>query len=133
MPPPYVLKDAAAARAVGAQNILPARVVEQLPSQGITLVEAAGCQLALVFRDLPLGSALTVIISRDRITQTSARNLLAGNVRHVIHDEPVVELVIDCGVDLKVKVPTQAAEALGLRPGVTVYLLIKASACHVLD
>lgn len=133
-------RDVAAARAVGAENILQARVVEQLRAEGITLVDAAGCRLALTFRDLPLESTVTVgissediIISRDRISQTSARNLLIGTVKHVIHDEPVVELVIDCGVSLKVKVTTQATKALGIKPGVTVYLLIKASACHVLD
>jgi molybdopterin-binding protein len=40
--------------------------------------------------------------------------------------------VIDCGVDLKVRVTAQAVRALDLREGVTVYLLIKASACHLL-
>jgi molybdate transport system ATP-binding protein len=131
--------SAQAARAVGDDNVLAGRVVEQHASEGITLVDASGCRLATYYNALPVGSQVTlgipaddIIVSRQRITQTSARNLLPGTVKHVIHDEEKVELVIDCGVDLKVKVTGQAVEALGLSSGVTVYLLIKASACHLL-
>jgi molybdate transport system ATP-binding protein len=133
-------RDVPTARAVGDENLLRARVVEQLPAEGITRVDAAGCRLALRYQPLPLESTVTVgipsediIISRDRISQTSARNLLPGSVKHVIRDEPAVELVIDCGVDLKVRVTPQAVEALAIRPGVKVYLLIKATACRVLN
>ncbi|MGE5325586.1 MAG: TOBE domain-containing protein, partial [Deltaproteobacteria bacterium] len=109
-------------------------------TDGLTLADAAGCRLAMTFNGLPLGSAATIaipaediIISRQRISQTSARNLLHGTIKRVLHDEPKVELVIDCGVDLKARVTTQAVNALGIAPGVEVYLLIKASACRLLD
>jgi molybdate transport system ATP-binding protein len=131
--------SAQAARAVGEENIVLGRVVEQKPTQGITLVDAAGCHLAAYYNALPVGSRVTlgipsddIIISRQPVTQTSARNLLPGTVKRVIRDAARLEVVIDCGVDLKVQLTTQAVEALGLAPGVAVYLLIKASACHLL-
>ena len=131
--------SALAARAVGDDNVLAGRIVEQRAAEGITMVDSSGCLLATYYNALPVGSRVTlgipsddIIVSRERITQTSARNLLPGTVKHMIHDEGKVELVIDCGVDLKVKVTGQAVEALGLSSGVSVYLLIKASACHVL-
>jgi molybdate transport system ATP-binding protein len=133
-------QDAPAARAVGDENILAIRIVEQLPAEGLTIADAAGCRLAMTFNGLPLASAATIaipaediIISRERISQTSARNLLHGIVKRVIHDEPKVELVIDCGVDLKARITTQAVKALGIATGVEVFLLIKASACRLLD
>ena len=42
-----------------------------------------------------------------------------------------MELIADCGVDLKVRITPQAAQALELAPGVGVYLLIKASSCRI--
>jgi len=36
-------------------------------------------------------------------------------------------------VDLKVRITAQALNALDLRPGTKVYLLIKASSCHLLS
>jgi molybdopterin-binding protein len=35
-------------------------------------------------------------------------------------------------VDLKVRITPQAEQALELAPGVEIYLLIKASSCHIL-
>ena len=43
-----------------------------------------------------------------------------------------VDLRVHCGVSVKVRVTAQAADALGLQPEVKVYLVIKASSCHVL-
>jgi molybdate transport system ATP-binding protein len=133
-------RSAAAARAVGDENILVGKVVEQMPSEGITMVEAGKCRLAISYSDLPLESRLTlgipsedIIISRERITQTSARNLLSGTVSEILRDPMKLELVISCGVDLKVRITAQALDALKISAGVTVYLLIKASACRVLS
>jgi molybdate transport system ATP-binding protein len=131
--------SARAARAAGEDNILLGRVAAQQAAEGITWVDAGGCRLATSYNALAVGSRITlgipsddIIISRERLTQTSARNLLPGTLKRILRDAEKVELVIDCGVDLKVRVTGQAVEALGLAPGVAVYLLIKASACHLL-
>ncbi len=42
---------------------------------------------------------------------------LSGTIRNIIRDSGKVELVVACGVDLKVSVTAQAVENLGLRAG----------------
>lgn len=125
--------------AVGNENILAGRIHDDNEREGISVVDLGGCSLVVPYHALPKGSAVTVglraddiIVSREGIGMTSARNLLAGIIKHVVQDGPEVELVADCGVDIKVRITTQALESLDLKPGVKVYLLIKASSCHLL-
>jgi len=129
----------AVAHAVGTENILTGHVARHQAEEGLTWVDAEGCRLAITHCQLPLSSPVTIgirsediIVSCQRITATSARNLLQGTVTHVLRDGPEVHLLIACGANLKVRVTPQAVEALGLRPQTTVYLLIKASSCHIL-
>jgi len=60
-------------------------------------------------------------------------NALEGTIKHVLQDGQEVDLLTACGVDLKARVTVQALDALDLKPGVKVYLLIKASSCHLLS
>ncbi|TAM81567.1 MAG: molybdenum ABC transporter ATP-binding protein [Acidobacteria bacterium] len=128
-----------AARVVGTENVLVGRIARHQPEDGISIVDLGGCRMVIPQSHLAEGSRVTlgiraedIIISRERIGRTSARNLLAGTVRHLLRDEGSTELVADCGVNLKVRITPQAGEALELAPGVEIYLLIKASSCHIL-
>jgi molybdate transport system ATP-binding protein len=128
------------ARAVGTENIFVGTILSHSPSDGITVLDLQGCQLIAKYNGLTVGTKATVgissediIVCREPIGQTSARNLLPGIVRTIIRDGDKMGLVASCGVDFKVSVTGQAIDALGLRPGVVVYLLIKASACHTLS
>jgi molybdate transport system ATP-binding protein len=132
-------RDSEVSRAVGSENILLGTVQDDNERQGISVIDLGVGRLVIPYQALPKGSAVTVgirsddiILSRERIEKTSARNLLEGTIKQVIEDGPEVELVIACGVDLKVQITAQAFDALDLRPGVKVYLLIKASSCHLL-
>ena len=132
--------DLAASRAVGTENILPGRVAGHQPDAGITWIDLQGCRLAISLRDLAQGAPLVVgiraediIVARERIAQISARNLLEGVIQEMVRDGSEVNLRVFCGVNFKVRVTAQAAEVLGLQPGLTVYMLIKANSCHVLD
>ena len=127
------------ARAVGTENIFAGTVLRKSANDGISVLDLKGCQLVVSYNALAPGAQATlgiraedIIVCREPVTQTSARNLLQGIVRTLIPDGNKMELVVDCGVDFKVSVTRQAVESLVLRPGVTVYLLIKASACHTL-
>ncbi len=129
-----------AARVVGTENILVGRVAAHQPEEGISIVDLGPCQMVIPPSPLPEDSRVTlgiraedIIISRERVSRTSARNLLAGTVKHLLRDEESVELVADCGVDLKVRITPQATQALELAPGVEIYLLIKANACRLLS
>ncbi|MER3447062.1 MAG: molybdenum ABC transporter ATP-binding protein [Candidatus Dadabacteria bacterium] len=128
------------ARVVGTENILMGRVLEHRASEGITTIDLKGCQLMVPYKALPLGTQVTVginsediIVSREHLTQTSARNVLEGRVKSIIRDTEKTELVVGCGVDFKVSLTAGAIETLGLQPGIQVYLLIKARACYLLS
>ncbi len=128
-----------AARVVGTENILAGRIADHQPEEGISVVDLGRCRMVIPRSQLPAGSRVTlgiraedIIVSRERISRTSARNLLAGTVRRLLRNEENVELVADCGVDLKVRITPQAERALELAPGVEIYLLNKASSCHIL-
>jgi len=125
---------------VGSENILAGRVREHNEREGISVIDLEGCQLVIAYNALPENASVTIgiraddiIVSRERVAQTSARNLLKGVINHVVYDGREVELLTNCGVDLRVRVTTQALEALALKPGVKVFLLIKANSCHLLS
>ncbi len=130
----------AAARAVGMENVFVGRVGSHQPREGTTTIELDRCHLFAPYNGLPCGTLVTVglraddiLISRERVTQTSARNILEGTIRTIIRDAQHAQLVVDCGTNFKVSVTPGATEALRLAPQTRVYLLIKATACHLLS
>jgi len=133
-------RNLAVSRAVGNENVLVGRIRDHEEEEGISVIDFGGCQLVTPYNSLRKNSPVTIgirsddiIISREPIGQTSARNMLEGTVNDVLHDGTEINVLIWCGVSLKVRVTAQAINALGLQPGAKVYLLIKASSCHVLS
>jgi molybdate transport system ATP-binding protein len=133
-------RNLAVSRAVVNENVLVGRVRDHLEDQGTSVIDLGGCHLVTPYNSLTKNSPVTIgirsddiIVSRDPIGQTSARNMLEGTINNVLRDGPEANLLTWCGVNLKVRVTTQAIEALGLKSGVKVYLLIKASSCHLLS
>ncbi len=128
-----------AARAVGTENIFVGRIAGHKQVDGISTIELERCQLEAPYNALPVGNHVAfgirsedIILACERLTQTSARNVLEGMIKNVICDTDKTELVVDCGVDFKVSITAATIRALGLRPGTRVYLLIKARAIHLL-
>lgn len=133
-------QSVAVARAVGTENIFVGRVLEHNAGDGVTTIDLNGCRLKVPHNGLPTGQPVTVgvrsediIVSRQRVTQTSARNILKGTIKNIVRDTEETELVVACGVDFKVSVTVGTVEAFRLQPGTTVYLLVKARACHLLS
>lgn len=129
-----------AVRVVGTENILAGRMAAHQAEEGISIVDLGKCRMVIPRSQLAEGSRVTlgiraedIIVSRERVSRTSARNLLAGSVKRLLRDGESIELIADCGVDLKVRITPQAERALELAPGVEIYLLIKASSCHILS
>jgi molybdate transport system ATP-binding protein len=96
--------------------------------------------VAVPFNGLPIGSQVTIgirsediIISREYLTQISARNVLQGVIKRIINDVGKTELVVFCGIDFKVSITPGAVRQLLLEEGSTVFLLIKARAIHLLE
>ncbi|PYS93229.1 MAG: Fe3+/spermidine/putrescine ABC transporter ATP-binding protein [Acidobacteria bacterium] len=133
-------QSASAVRAVGTENLFAGRVVEQRPAEGVTVIETNGLQLEAAYNALSIGSLITlgvraedIIIARERLTQTSARNVIAGRIREIMQTAEQTELIVDCGVELKVSVTAGTIKALDLRREAEVFLLIKARALHVVS
>jgi len=132
-------RTAPVARVVGTENVFIGKILDHHVDDGTTIIDINSCLIEAPYISLPIGSQVTVglrsediIISREYLTQTSARNVLKGNIRHILLDVDKTELVVDCGVDFKVSVTAAAIRKLGLVIGSDVYLLIKARALHVL-
>lgn len=128
-----------AAQVVGAENILTGRIAQHQPELGTSVVSLPECRIIIPSAPLQVGARVTlgipagdIIVSREPVTRTSARNLLAGTVKRLLRVGRHVELVADCGVDLKVHITPHSVQALELAPGVRVFLLIKASSCRIL-
>lgn len=132
-------RTAPVARVVGTENIFVGTVLRHQQDDGISVIDAGSCRIELPYNGIAAGTRVTIgirsediIVTREHLTQTSARNVLHGKVRSIIADIDRTELVVDCGIDLKVSVTRAAVRSLGLETGSDVYLLIKARALHVL-
>ncbi len=127
------------ARVVGTDNLFVGRIANHNPDDGMTVIALGSRMIEVPYNGLPLETQVTVgirsediIVSCERITQTSARNVLEGVIKHMISEMDITELVVNCGVDFKVSITTATVRALNLEIGKRVYLLIKARALHIL-
>jgi molybdate transport system ATP-binding protein len=133
-------RTASVARVVGAENVFVGKILHHHFEDGMTTIDINSCLIEAPLNGLPVGSPATIglrsediIVSREHLTQTSARNVLQGTIRHIISDIDKTELVVSCGIDFKVSITPATVRALSLEVGSTVYLLIKARAVHLLE
>jgi molybdopterin-binding protein len=132
-------RTAPVARIVGTENVFVGKILRHCSEDGTTEIEIDSCRVEIPYNGFPLGSQWTIglrsediLVSREQLTQTSARNVLPGRVVNVIKDVDKAELVVDCGTDFKVSITPATIRTLNLEMGSDVYLLIKARALHVL-
>jgi molybdate transport system ATP-binding protein len=132
-------KSAPVARVVGTENVFVGEIVDHKPADGTTIIDLGSCRLETPFNNMAVAGRVTVgirsediIISREYLTQTSARNVLKGSVRRIIRDADKAELVISSGVDFKVSITPATVRILDLDVGSEIYMLIKARAIHFL-
>jgi molybdate transport system ATP-binding protein len=133
-------QTASVAKIVGTENLFVGKILHHQSEDGLTTIEVKSCRLEVPFNGLPIGSQVTIgirsediIVSREHLTQISARNVLQGVIKHVINDVDKMELVVFCGIDFKVSVTPGAIRQLKLEAGSIVYLLIKARAVQLLE
>lgn len=124
------------------RNIFLARVVEDAPTKGASVLELDGGQRLLVpFLDRASGTPVTVAIRADDIllateplTGLSARNQIKGVVEQIVHHGPEAEVIVRTGkITWIASVVDPALEQLCLAPGAPVHLIIKARSCQILD
>jgi molybdate transport system ATP-binding protein len=78
-------------------------------------------------------SAGDILLSTSAPLGLSARNILAGRLVSLERRDMMVIAVVDCGVELFVRLTLGARDSLGLRPGQPVWTIIKTHSCHLLD
>ena len=132
-------QTAAAARIVGTENIFCGKIGSHMPDEGLTTIDADGCLIETSYNGLEIGSVVTIgirsediLVSRERITQTSARNVIEGEIKNIFRDGDRVNLLVNCGVDFKVSVTPAAARMLELAAGSRTFLIFKAWTVHIL-
>ena len=126
--------DAAVARVVGTENVLPVRV--EARRDGLAVVRAGPVELVALDpggldREAFACIRAEEIVLEDAPAPTSARNLLAGVVAARDAEGPLVRVGLDCGVRLVALVTRASAETLRLAPGRRVCALVKAQAVRL--
>ncbi len=116
--------------------VLSATVAGADLAYGLTELAFAGNRLWVPQVDLPLGTSLRVRIRARDVSLSlqppsgiSILNVLAGTVEEMdAGARPQVDVRVNVGVPIIARITRRSAEALGLRPGLRVYALIKAVA-----
>jgi molybdate transport system ATP-binding protein len=125
----------------GLRNLFSARVVHNTPEQRASHVELDdGPTLIVPFLDRAPGARALVEIRADDIMIASqpigglsARNQIPGTVERIVSHGPDAEAVVRTGgLTWIVSLVSPAVEQLGLVPGASVHLVVKARSCHVL-
>ena len=126
------------ARFVGVETLVSGRVVGR--ADGVTAVEAGGRVLE-VAAAATLGAQVRVGIRPEDVTLaaadgarvvSSARNTLDGTVVRVSASTYATHVTVDVGFPLVAAVTPRSVDELGLRPGVRVRAVFKASAAHLI-
>jgi len=126
----------------GLENILEAEVIGTQSTEGLTQVKIGDAKMVVTgaiqqSRDNGTASisirAGDIILSPDRPSRLSARNILRGRISEIHSVGETVLVYADVGVDLVATITPAALIDLSLTEGQEVYLVIKANSVMVLD
>jgi tungstate transport system ATP-binding protein len=126
------------ARFVGVETIVPGRVVAR--DGELALVEAGGRKVEVVAACAPgdlvriaiRPEDVTLVPPTEHVVLSSARNHLRGTIAGLVRVGHQVRVVIDCGFPLVAVVTPRSASDLGLREGLAIQAVFKATAVHVI-
>ncbi len=126
------------AGALAVETIEPGEVLER--GEGVVTVVVRDTRLIAVDPGLPAGiRRVLVCVRADEVLlaepgehRSSVRNALPGVVRALLPEDPVVRVTLDCGFPLIAFVTRPGCEAMGLREGLKVVALVKASSLHLI-
>jgi molybdate transport system ATP-binding protein len=128
--------DAEVARVVGTENVLRARLVRR--EEGLAAVRVGPFELVGLDPGGLEGEAFACFRAEEVLLEeapghdTSARNVLPGEVASRAEEGPLVRIALDCGGVRVVALVTRASVArLGLAPGRRVVALVKAPAVRL--
>jgi molybdate transport system ATP-binding protein len=135
-------RSLALAHAAGFENVMPAKVLELRPDDGVMRValNPANCELEIPLGPNEPGAFLQVAIRAGDIllaTQPphflSARNVLPGTLESLETRGTLVIAQINAGARFIVHVTPGAVRSLHLSAGCPVWLVLKTHSCHVVQ
>jgi molybdate transport system ATP-binding protein len=135
-------RTVALAQAVGFENLLRGRVVEQRPSDGVMRValESDHCELEIPLGEAKPGETVQValragdiLLATEKPRGLSARNVLEGVVESLETRGALVVVRVNAGVAFTVHVTPGATRSLQLTLGLRVWLVVKTHSCHVVS
>ncbi len=130
---------------MGLENIFDAKVTALHERQGTMLCRIGGAANAGPELEVPLGRSLVgdtvrigigageILVANKVPDGLSARNILKGELKTLKRRDVMLVALVDCGVPFEVHLTPGAQESLALRPGNTVWLVIKTYSCHLLQ
>lgn len=130
------------AQLAGFENVFPATVTATHEDRGTMTCKVAGTAVELetpmvradVGSQLQVGiSAGDILLATTKPEGLSARNILAGAVVSLTQRDVIIAATVDCGVSMEVHLTLAARDSLHLRPGSSVWLVIKTHSCHLLS
>jgi molybdate transport system ATP-binding protein len=135
---------ASVARLTGVENVFEGVIIKRNLSASTMTVrvrDAHGeCRL-----EVPLATAQTddrvrvairagdILLAREELRQTSARNILRGRITAIEERSHRFVVHVESGVRWAISVTQQAVSELGLATGQEIWLAIKTHSCHLLD
>ncbi|CAN5898393.1 N/A [soil metagenome] len=128
--------DLAVARIVGVETVVPAWVIGI--DEGLATVEVGGTRLVALADGATVGQvyacirAEEVLLKMGEVGPSSVPNQVAGIVRSLSPEGPMIRVVLECGFPMTALVTRPAYKELGLHEGATITALVEAPAIHLI-
>ncbi len=128
------------AEVAGFENLLAGRVAQRRPEAGTMQVhlDESSVSLEVPLTDAEIGDRVTVAIRAGDILMAdlpavgiSARNVLQGRIATMQRHGPTVVAHVAAGVSFVVHLTPASTEDLHLRPGSSVWLIVKTYSCRI--
>jgi len=136
------------ARLVGVENLFDLIVHERNPRDGTMTCIGPGLQL-----EVPLDAHITgsstpegqqdrvtvairasdIILAKEDLSGSSARNRLPGHVISIESRPPGYAVTLDCGQPMRCHITGAALEEMGIQTGQQLWAVFKASSCFLVD
>lgn len=136
------------ARLVGVENLFDLTVQERNPRDGTMTCAGPGLQL-----EVPLDAHITgnstpegrqdrvtvairasdIILAKEDLSGSSARNRLPGRVISIESRPPGYAVTLDCGQPMRCHITGAALEEMGIQTGQQLWAVFKASSCFLVD
>ena len=136
------------ARLVGVENLFDLTVEQRNPRDGTMTCVGQGLRLEVPLdAHIPGGEAAEtgpdrvtvgirasdIILAKEELTGSSARNRLRGLVVSVESRPPGYAVTLDCGQPLRCHITGASLEEMGIQTGQELWAVFKASSCFLVD